>query len=135
MFVDSGLHPAAGIDVATDAVLGCVQGHQIHVRSFEKYVHGGVETAVDSGRIGHQTDPQPFELRTQHYTFWQAIPAGIHKTGKVIQQMPDVSARLKALELLGKRYRLFSEPAAEPGADELRVTVRVVDQLEREPPG
>ena len=37
------------------------------------------------------------------------------KTGKVIQQMPDVSARLKALELLGKRYRLFSEPAAEPG--------------------
>jgi len=27
---------------------------------------------------------QPFELRTQHYTFWQAIPAGIHKTGKVI---------------------------------------------------
>lgn len=57
------------------------------------------------------------------------------KTGKVIQQMPDVSARLKALELLGKRYRLFSEPAAEPGAGELRVTVRVVDQLEREPPG
>ena len=53
------------------------------------------------------------------------------KTGKVIQQMPDVSARLKALELLGKRYRLFSEP----GAEELRVTVRVVDQLEREPPG
>ena len=57
------------------------------------------------------------------------------KTGKVIQQMPDVSARLKALELLGKRYRLISELAAEPGADELRVTVRVVDQLEREPPG
>ena len=26
----------------------------------------------------------PYELRTQHYTFWQAIPAGIHKTGKVI---------------------------------------------------
>lgn len=57
------------------------------------------------------------------------------KTGKVIQQMPDVSARLKALELLGKRYRLFSEPAADPGAEELRVTVRVVDRLEPDPPG
>ena len=58
------------------------------------------------------------------------------RSGKVIQQPPDVSARLKALELLGKRYRLFSDPAAaDPGAEELRVTVRVVDRLEEDPPG
>ena len=76
MFVDSGLHPAAGIDVATDAVLGCVQGHQIHVRSFEKYVHGGVETAVDSGRIGHQTDPASLEQRESAVP--QDLDANLH---------------------------------------------------------
>ena len=52
------------------------------------------------------------------------------RSGRVTQQPPDVGARLKALELLGKRYRLFSEPPADPGEGELRVTVRVVDRLE-----
>lgn len=56
------------------------------------------------------------------------------RSGKVIQQPPDVGARLKALELLGRRYRLFSEPPAEADEGELRVTVRVVDRLEEPPP-
>lgn len=56
------------------------------------------------------------------------------RSGRIVQQPPDVGARLKALELLGKRYRLFTDAPAPPGAEELRVTVRVVDRLEEDPP-
>ena len=37
----------------------------------------------DEGRLG-VTALNPYKLRTQKYTFWQAIPAGISKAGKVM---------------------------------------------------
>ena len=59
--VHAGLHSAARINVTAHTMLGGVQGHKIHIRSLVEYVYGRVEPAVDSRRIGHQTDPQPFE--------------------------------------------------------------------------
>ncbi len=59
----------------------------------------------------------------------------VDRSGNVLEQPPPMSARLKALELLGKRYRLFADAPAAPGAGELRVTVRVVDRIAEEPPG
>ena len=53
------------------------------LRGGERIAGLGIPISAE-GTHGVFADPQPFELRTQHYTFWQAIPAGIHKTGKVI---------------------------------------------------
>ena len=53
------------------------------LRGGERIAGLGIPISAE-GTLGVFADPQPFELRTQHYTFWQAIPAGIHKTGKVI---------------------------------------------------
>lgn len=57
------------------------------------------------------------------------------RSGNTIEQPPPLNARLKALELLGKRYKLFADSPADPDEGELRVTVRVVDRLEENPPG
>lgn len=48
----------------------------------------------------------PFTLQTQHYTFWQSIPAGFHKAGNVISSYWDqlkmiVQPKTKMYEELG----------------------------------
>lgn len=62
-------------------------------------------TLDDTGMIG-VTVRNPYVLRTQQYTFWQAIPAGIRKTGEVIssywQQLKlIVQPKTKMYEELG----------------------------------
>lgn len=57
------------------------------------------------GRIGVMAK-NPFTLRTQSYTFWESIPAGIHKTGNVISSYWDqlkmiVQPKTKMYEELG----------------------------------
>lgn len=59
----------------------------------------------DEGRIGVVARP-PYTLRTQHYTFWESIPAGIRMTGKVISSYWDqlkmiVQPKTKMYEELG----------------------------------
>ena len=57
------------------------------------------------GRIG-VTVTNPYSLRTQYYTFWESIPAGIHKAGKTISSYWDqlkliVQPKTKMYEELG----------------------------------
>lgn len=57
------------------------------------------------GRIGVVVRT-PYQLHTQHYGFWQAIPAGIHKTGKVLSSYWEqlkliVQPKTKMYEELG----------------------------------
>lgn len=59
----------------------------------------------DEGKIGVAAQI-PFTLRTQHYTFWQSIPAGIRKAGQVISSYWDqlkmiVQPKTKMYEELG----------------------------------
>ena len=59
----------------------------------------------DEGRLG-VTALNPYKLRTQKYTFWQAIPAGIEKAGKVISSYWEqlkmiVQPKTKMYEELG----------------------------------
>lgn len=59
----------------------------------------------DDGRIG-VVARTPYTLRTREYTFWEAIPAGIRKTGRVISSYWDqlkmiVQPRTKMYEELG----------------------------------
>ena len=59
----------------------------------------------DEGRIG-VVAASPYTLRTQHYTFWESIPAGIRKTGQVISSYWDqlkmiVQPKTKMYEELG----------------------------------
>ena len=53
------------------------------LRGGERIAGLGIPISAE-GTLGVFANAQPFELRTQHYSFWEAIPAGIHKTGKVI---------------------------------------------------
>lgn len=58
------------------------------------------------GALGVQVLQAPFKLRTQHYTFWESIPAGFRKTGKVISSYWDqlkliVQPKTKMYEELG----------------------------------
>lgn len=57
------------------------------------------------GRIG-VTVMNPYSLRTQYYTFWESIPAGINKAGKTISSYWDqlkliVQPKTKMYEELG----------------------------------
>ena len=59
----------------------------------------------DEGRLG-VTALNPYKLRTQKYTFWQAIPAGISKAGKVMSSYWEqlkmiVQPKTKMYEELG----------------------------------
>lgn len=52
------------------------------------------------------TVTNPYSLRTQYYTFWESIPAGIHKAGKTISSYWDqlkliVQPKTKMYEELG----------------------------------
>ena len=60
----------------------------------------------DEGRIGVKINVNPYPLRTQKYTFWESIPAGIRKTGNVISSYWDqlkmiVQPKTKMYEELG----------------------------------
>ncbi len=60
----------------------------------------------EQGRIGIVLRSALYQPRTQEYTFWQAIPAGFHKTGKVISSYWDqlkmiVQPKTKMYEELG----------------------------------
>ena len=74
-----------------------------------KVLRGGdvleLSVPLSEGRIGVMTQ-YPFEVRTQKYTFWESIPAGIHRTGKVIASYWDqlkmiVQPKTKMYEELG----------------------------------
>lgn len=39
---------------------------------------------LEGGLLGVMINPAPFQLHTQHYGFWESIPAGIRKAGSVI---------------------------------------------------
>ena len=52
--------------------------------------------------------------------------AELDKAGNTVEAPPSMTARLKALELLGKRYRLFSDGPAAPEEEELEVRLRVI---------
>ena len=61
MLVDPRFYLAARIDVAADAVLGGIQGHELHVRSLEEYVNRGIQLAVHPRGVGHQAHTPAFE--------------------------------------------------------------------------
>ena len=62
----------------------------------------------DEGRLG-VTALNPYKLRTQKYTFWQAIPAGISKAGKVMssywEQLNDRTAQDQDVRGAGRIHR------------------------------
>lgn len=53
--------------------------------------------------------------------------AELDKAGNTVEAPPSMTARLKALELLGKRYRLFSEAAPAAADTGLTVNVKVLE--------
>lgn len=44
---------------------------------------------TDEGMLGVVVSMNPYSLRTQQYTFWESIPAGFRKTGKVLSSYWD----------------------------------------------
>ena len=101
-----GINEVSGLDFpAYQKYLKAYDGDSVLL----KVMRGGdlLELSVPllDGRIGVVTQ-YPFKLRTQKYTFWESIPAGIHKTGDVISSYWDqlkmiVQPKTKMYEELG----------------------------------
>ena len=111
------LHPGDQI-VAIDAIEGAeFSAYQQYLKSHAgdsvtiSLLRGGerltglVLPVSDAGKLGVIAE-NPYTLRTQTYTFWESIPAGIQKTGRVVSSYWDqlkmiVQPKTKMYEELG----------------------------------
>jgi len=122
--VDSVAAPTAAALRPGDEVVGIDDRHGLDFAGYAGYLkeragdsvvltvlRGGGELVEiglpvsDEGTVG-VFRRNPFTLRTQHYTFWEAIPAGFRKTGHVIasyweQLKMIVQPKTKMYEELG----------------------------------
>ena len=120
--VDSVMFESAAALHVGDEIVGINDVEGLDFPAYQKYLkayagdsvllkvlRGGdvleLSVPLSEGRIGVMTQ-YPFEVRTQKYTFWESIPAGIHRTGKVISSYWDqlkmiVQPKTKMYEELG----------------------------------
>ncbi|WP_288237432.1 RIP metalloprotease RseP [uncultured Alistipes sp.] len=120
--VDSVMFESAAALHVGDEIVGINDVEGLDFPAYQKYLkayagdsvllkvlRGGdvleLSVPLSEGRIGVMTQ-YPFEVRTQKYTFWESIPAGIHRTGKVIASYWDqlkmiVQPKTKMYEELG----------------------------------
>lgn len=120
--VDSVMFESAAALHAGDEIVGINDVEGLDFPAYQKYLKAYAGDSVllkvlrrgdvlelsvplSEGRIGVMTQ-YPFEVRTQKYTFWESIPAGIHRTGKVISSYWDqlkmiVQPKTKMYEELG----------------------------------
>jgi len=120
--VDSVMFESAAALHVGDEIVGINDVEGLDFPAYQKYLkayagdsvllkvlRGGdvleLSVPLSEGRIGVMTQ-YPFEMRTQKYTFWESIPAGIHRTGKVISSYWDqlkmiVQPKTKMYEELG----------------------------------
>ena len=99
--IDSVVRSEVAVLRAGDEVIAIDSLHGVDFPTYSEYLktHAGEEVAIrvlrgedrildfpltvgGDGKLGVLC--RPLSLRTQHYTFWQSIPAGIRKTGRVI---------------------------------------------------
>ena len=99
--IDSVMRNEVAVLQAGDEVIAIDSLHGVDFPTYSEYLktHAGEEVAIRvlreedmildfpltvgaDGKLGVLC--RPFSLRTQHYTFWQSISAGIRKTGRVI---------------------------------------------------
>ena len=71
--VFAGIDLAAGIHVPAHAMLGSVEGDQLHVGRLEKDVDRGTQFPVHAGGVGHQADP--LALQACEMTFPEDLDA------------------------------------------------------------
>lgn len=120
--VDSVMFESAAALHVGDEIVGINDVEGLDFPAYQKYLkayagdsvllkvlRGGdvleLSVPLSEGRIGVMTQ-YPFEMRTQKYTFWESIPAGIHRTGKVISSYWEqlkmiVQPKTKMYEELG----------------------------------
>lgn len=121
--IDSVVAPTVAMLRPNDEIVGIDDLAGVEYPAFRQYiqshagdsvrlhvVRGGVELPVFTVPVSAEGTlgviRQAYTLRTQQYTFWQAIPAGFHKTGEVIssywQQLKMiVKPKTKMYEELG----------------------------------
>lgn len=105
--IDSVVAPSAAALRSGDEVVAIDNLHKAELQEYQEYLksrsgdtasvtvlRGGERILLgipvsDDGRLGVHALVKPYTLRTQHYTFWESIPAGIRKTGNVLSSYWD----------------------------------------------